>query len=92
VVLATRRSGLSATSSPAAVLDLAGSPTAQRKSSCSVADLPTDILQTPAQRGCLFLPFGVTLVARHQHADAAHPIRLLRARRAATQEPNRQQA
>jgi hypothetical protein len=45
-----------------------------------LADLPTDVLQARAQRGCLFLPFGVTLVTRHQHADAAHPIRLLRAR------------
>src|SRR5262249_32647583 len=42
---------------------------------------PTQIRNRSSERGNVSLPHGIVFVAPHQHADAAHSVRLLRARR-----------
>ncbi len=42
---------------------------------------PSELLEFFLERSQAGLIFGIVLGSRHQHADPAHPIRLLRARR-----------
>ena len=65
----------------AVVAAIAGSDAAQAAKNATTTIPPTKVRKRLHKRGNLGLLIGITLFSSHQHADAPHVIRLLRARR-----------
>ena len=80
--LARMTSGASATKSTACLRVSSASPAAQRVSIRTLRPIgPAQLLQPLREHRDAGLPFRIVRGQRHEHADAPHPLALLRARR-----------